>query len=146
MSLLRRDFLRLIVSANACAIAAVDARAAAPPGFDTGPLAEFFAGAQVEESDAVVIDLPVFAESGNQVTLAVTANVPEVDSISILVEKNAQPLAAVLQISGPVAPYLQTQVQVEKTSDVIAVVRTRDSDKLLVAKADVFVSSRDGCP
>jgi sulfur-oxidizing protein SoxY len=147
MNYVRRDVLRLIAGANACAIAGLEvSKAASPTGIDAQPLANFFSGAQPEESDAVVLDLPVFAESGSQVSVSVSANLPDVDSISILVEKNVQPLAAVLQISGPAAPYLQTQVHIEKSSNVIALVRMRNSDKLLIAKADVFVSSQDGCP
>jgi sulfur-oxidizing protein SoxY len=147
MDWLRRDFLGLVLGANACLLIGVDAVEAAPPApFDTRKLTDLFPGTQPEESDEVIVDVAIFAEGSSQVPVAVTANVADVESISLIVENNSQPLAATLQISDLAAPYFRTQVRLEKASNVIAAVRLRNSTKLLFAKADVLVTSTDGCP
>lgn len=147
MNYVRRDVLRLIAGVNACAIAGLGVVRAAPLlRFDTGNVAEALAAAQAQESVDIAIDAPVFAEAGSQVPIAVTASHPEVESISIVAARNAQPLAATLQITEPAVPFFNTQLHLEKSTDVFAVVRLRNSDKLLFAKTDVLVSSQDGCP
>jgi sulfur-oxidizing protein SoxY len=147
MDWLRRDFLHLILGANACLLIGVDAAQSAPQAaFDTRKLTDLFAGTQPEESNDIIVDVAIFAEGSAQVPVAVTANVADVESISLIVENNSQPLAATLQISALAAPYFQTQVRLEKSSNVIAAVRLRNSTRLLFAKADVLVTSTDGCP
>jgi sulfur-oxidizing protein SoxY len=145
MNYVRRDVLRAIAGASASVIGGLAAAETASPISSAARIPnELLTGAQ--ESDEIVLEVAVFAESGGHVPVTVTANLTDVESISIIVERNAQPLAATLEISPFVAPYFQTQVRIEKSSNVVALIRQRNSQKLLFASVDVLVSSTDGCP
>jgi len=61
-----------------------------------------------------------------------------VDSISILVEKNASPLTSSFNLAPVTEPFIKTRVKVAKTSSVIAVVKS--GGKLYSAGREVKVT------
>ena len=80
MDWLRRDFLGLVLGANACLLIGVNVAESAPQAaFDARKLTDLFAGTQPEESNDVIIDIAIFAEGSSQVPVAVTANVANVE-------------------------------------------------------------------
>jgi sulfur-oxidizing protein SoxY len=98
-----------------------------------------FGTQQATVSDAVQFKvLPEIAENGAMVPVEVTTTLPNVESISILVEKNPNPLAATFMLGSDTNGTIATRVKMSKTSDVIALVRS--DGKLYTARKEVKVT------
>ncbi len=80
--------------------------------------------ADVITSDQVMLDVPKVAENGAQVKATVETTLKDVKSISILIEKNNQPLAVNTQFISGAQPFLETRVKMSKTSNIIAIVES----------------------
>ena len=89
-------------------------------------------------SNDISIKAPPIAENGAVVNVAVSTKMPNVESISILVEKNASPLASSFNLSAATEPFIKTRIKVAKTSSVIAVVKS--GGKLYSAGREVKVT------
>lgn len=79
--------------------------------------------AQASGSGAIKIKAPFQAENGAVVPISVTSDLPDVRSITIMVEKNTPPLAANLKLSGTAQGYFQVHVKMDRTSNVRVVVK-----------------------
>lgn len=99
-------------------------------------LRNLYGTSDVTASAAVKIRAPLRVESGAVVPIAVSARLPDVQAISILVEKNAPPLAAHLNLSGGGA-YFSVNVRMAATCDVYAVASSRG--RLYMAKRSIVV-------
>lgn len=80
-------------------------------------------GSQPEESKQIVIDSPDIAENGAVVPFTIASKLPNTQSISLLVEKNPNILAASFDIPGGTDPWINTRVKMGQTSKVIALVK-----------------------
>jgi len=89
-------------------------------------------------SSDISIKAPPIAENGAVVNVAVSTKMANVESISILVEKNGQPLASSFNLSATTEPFIKTRIKVAKTSNVIAVVKS--GGKLYSAGREVKVT------
>ena len=89
-------------------------------------------------SKDINIKAPPIAENGAVVGVTVSTRINNVESISILVEKNGSPLAASFNLSANTNPFVGTRVKVSKTSSVIAVVKS--GGKLYSAGREVKVT------
>lgn len=89
-------------------------------------------------SNDITIKAPPIAENGAVVNVAVETKMANVESISILVEKNGQPLASSFNLSAATEPFIKTRIKVAKTSNVIAVVKS--GGKLYSAGREVKVT------
>lgn len=95
-------------------------------------------GSATSDSGDIDINAPSIAENGAVVNVSVDAKIPNAESVSILIEKNASPLAITMTMAGSVKPFLKTRVKIGKTSDVIGVVKA--GGKLYSAKKTVKVT------
>lgn len=86
-------------------------------------LSTLLGSSKLDASKDITIKAPPIAENGAVVNVAITSTLKDVESISILVEKNASPLAASFNLSSATDPFVKTRVKVAKTSSVIAVVK-----------------------
>jgi len=75
-------------------------------------------------SGDIEIKAPPIAENGAVVGVTVSTKLKNVDSISILVEKNANPLTSTWNLAANTEPFVGTRIKVAKTSSVIAVVKS----------------------
>jgi len=75
------------------------------------------------DSPDIKIKAPAIAENGAVVNILVSTTITGVESMSILVEKNASPLALSADISKNVEPFVKTRVKIGKTSKVLGVVK-----------------------
>lgn len=73
-------------------------------------------------SPAVKVRAQPAVENGAVVPVSVSTSLPDVRSISILVEKNAQPLAAHINLLTGAAPYFAVNIKIGSSSDVHFVV------------------------
>jgi sulfur-oxidizing protein SoxY len=89
-------------------------------------------------SSDIEIKAPPIAENGAVVGVTVSTGLKNVESISILVEKNANPLTSTWNLAANTEPFVGTRVKVAKTSSVIAVVKS--GGKLYSAGREVKVT------
>jgi sulfur-oxidizing protein SoxY len=101
-------------------------------------LIRMLGGASAADSKEILITAPDIAENGAAVSVAVRSQLPRTDQISLLVEKNPDPLAATFQLLEGVEPDLRLNVKMGQTSDVIAVVRA--DGRFYVARREVKVT------
>ena len=94
--------------------------------FETRSLADTvkaLGGSTSAESKDITITAPDIAENGAVVPVAVASSIPKTESISILVEKNPNMLAASFMIPAGTDPSVGTRVKMGQTSNVYAVVK-----------------------
>jgi len=87
-------------------------------------LSKLFGSAAITESGDIDLKTPDIAENGAVVPVSVSTTLANVQSISILVDKNPQPLACTCDLTGVVEGYVSTRIKMGETSNVIAVVKT----------------------
>lgn len=79
---------------------------------------------QTIPSDQITLRLPEIAENGAVVPVTIGTSLENVESISIVVEKNPRPLAASFDMMPGVFPNISSRIKMAETSRVIAVVKT----------------------
>jgi sulfur-oxidizing protein SoxY len=89
-------------------------------------------------SAEIKLRVPAQAENGAVVPISVSANLADVQAISVLVEKNVAPLAAHIAFTGGAVPYFATNVKMASTSDLHFIVKA--GGKLYSAKQNVKVT------
>jgi sulfur-oxidizing protein SoxY len=88
-----------------------------------GALAALFGSSDLEGSDKIKIKAPDIAENGSVVPVSVSTDIAGVESISIIAEKNANPLSANFVLGPGTEAYVSTRIKMGKTASVIAVVK-----------------------
>jgi sulfur-oxidizing protein SoxY len=101
-------------------------------------LSTLVGGDNPAKSSDITIKAPDIAENGAVVPVTVEANMPNVESITVLVAENEQPLAASFNLGSDTMGYVATRVKMRKTSDVTAVVKA--GGKLLSFNKEVKVT------
>jgi sulfur-oxidizing protein SoxY len=147
----RRTFLKgslaggvLTVAASAGLLKPTQVLAAAWPksAFDAKTMDDamngLFGSANATASSAIAIKAPLQAENGAVVPIAVTASMPNVESIAILVEKNATPLICSVALTNGAQGYFSARMKMAKTSDVKVVVKA--GGKLHMATQQIKVT------
>ena len=146
----RRTFLQGTLGAGALALAAsaglltptrVQAAAWPKGAFEGKTVDEVLKGlygaTAATDSKAITIKAPIQAENGSVVPISVSTTLPNVESIGILVEKNALPLVASVQLSGAEG-YFSARMKMGKTSDVKVYVKS--AGKLHMASQQIKVT------
>ena len=96
-------------------------------------------GAQSATTSAAIIILaPDIAENGAVVPIAVESRLPGTESITLLIEKNPQPLAASFDIPAGTEANVSTRVKMGQSSDVYALVKA--GGRFYVAKKEVKIT------
>jgi sulfur-oxidizing protein SoxY len=96
------------------------------------------ASAPAQSKDIVFVATPDIAENGAVVPIGITSNVPNTESIAILIEKNPNMLAAVFDIPAGTQPALSTRVKMAQTSNIYALVKA--DGKYHVASKEIKVT------
>lgn len=78
-----------------------------------------------EENKSISISAPTIAENGAVVNIQVETTIPDAESITVMVDKNAAPLALVVDLVENMAPFIKTRVKIGKTSNVTGIVRAQ---------------------
>ncbi|MDM8557581.1 thiosulfate oxidation carrier protein SoxY [Candidatus Parabeggiatoa sp. HSG14] len=81
----------------------------------------------VKNTDKIIIETSTIAELGEGydalLPIEVTVNLPKVESIAIIVEKNQTPLVALFNLNANTEAWVRTRIKIAETSDVIVVVK-----------------------
>jgi sulfur-oxidizing protein SoxY len=86
-------------------------------------LSSLLGSSDLAASDKIKIKAPDIAENGAVVPISVSTSIAGVESISVVVEKNQQPLAANFVLGKGALGDVSTRIKMGKTSSVIAVVK-----------------------
>jgi len=97
-----------------------------------------FGNSTSTDSDEVKLKVPKIAENGGAVPVSVKTSMANVESISIFVKDNPQPLTATFQIPSGTNADVSTRIRLAQTSTVTAVVKA--DGKLLSASQEVKVT------
>ena len=89
-------------------------------------------------SAGILIKAPEIAENGAVVPIAVDSKLPKTESITLLIEKNPQPLAASFDIPAGTEPGISTRVKMGESSDVYALVKA--DGKFFMVKKEVKIT------
>lgn len=93
-------------------------------------------------SSDISLAITDWAENGAVVPVTVTSTLPNIESITLLVDKNPQALVARFRLAKNVQPFIKTNIKMAETSHVIAVAKV--GDKLYSARKKVKVTL-NGC-
>lgn len=94
--------------------------------FETKGMAEVvkaLGGAAPVESKDIELIVPEIAENGAVVPVTVNSKLPRTESISVLVDKNPNTLAAFFDIPQGTDPYITTRVKMAETSNLRALIK-----------------------
>jgi sulfur-oxidizing protein SoxY len=142
MNLTRRGMLKRIIAGSAIALvpfAALAERIEA--AFKADSYSAALSGIGVSGatlSDKVKLKAPEIAENGAVVPIQVSSTLENIESISILVEKNPTPLTAQFKMFPGLKPDFKIRVRMGETSKVIAVVQA--GGKSYSAESEVKVT------
>ena len=95
-------------------------------------------GAPAQSKDIAFVSTPDIAENGAVVPIGVTSSIPRTESIAMLIEKNPNPLTAVLRISGGHRTGVTTRVKMGQSCNVYALVKA--DGKYYVASKEIKVT------
>ena len=87
-------------------------------------MTELFGTDQATDSSAISLTAPEIAENGAVVPITVETTLENVQSVSIVVEKNPRPLAVSFEIPPGTLPDVACRIKMGQTSQVMAVVKT----------------------
>lgn len=123
----RRLFLRLLAAVGV--LAARRSPAAAPPvPIDAGAFARALtaetAGKPLRNSAEIALEVPLIAENGAIVPIAVETTLADVRELVILVERNPTPVAARFALDPALDPYVSLRIKMNESGEVVAVVKT----------------------
>ena len=99
-------------------------------------------GEETPEEGHVDIEANDIAENGATVPVQVSSDLPNVESISILVENNPRPWIATQYFHGKAKAFVSTRIKMRETSAVVAIVKA--DGKLYVGKKSIKVTA-GGC-
>lgn len=91
-----------------------------------GALVELLGTDATTTSDQITLKVPEIAENGAVVPVSIQSSLENVESISIVVEKNPRPLVANFEIPPGTLADVSSRIKMAETSDVMAVVKTSD--------------------
>ena len=142
----RRKFMTALGASSSVAAAVLafpgNVLAWAESAFKATTLAEaetaLFPGSPAQPSGQVKLKAPQIAENGAVVPITVSSDLPDVSNISILVDKNPNPLCASFDIDPSLKPEISVRIRMGETSNVVAMVRA--GDKTYRASQEVKVT------
>jgi len=142
MSLTRRGMLKRIIAGSAIALVPFSAfaewmeKAFKAESYDGALAAIGASGATL--SDKIKLKAPEIAENGAVVPVQVSSTLDNIESITLLVEKNPTPLTAQFKMFPGLKPDFKVRVRMGQTSKVIAVVKA--GGKSYKAESEVKVT------
>lgn len=97
-----------------------------------------YGGASSNASKDITIKAPLQAENGSVVPITISTNLKNVESIGVLVEKNATPLVASVALSNGATGYFSARMKMGKTSDVKVYIKS--GGKIYTASQQIKVT------
>ena len=90
-------------------------------------LKQLFGPQTFNETDKIQVKIPKIAENGALVPIIITSNIENIESLTILVEKNPTPLVTQFTLSDESEAYVSARIKMAKTSNVIVIAKAGES-------------------
>ena len=103
-------------------------------------LEKLFPGMSIEESKQITIGVHDLVENGAVVPVKINSDLAGVTSISIVVEKNPNPLIAHFELSPKCRAFVATRIKVGAPSELVAIVKSNGK----LYKASKYVEVVEG--
>lgn len=103
-----------------------------------GALTDLYGGNDLATNEKITLKVPEIAENGATVPVTVSTEIPNVNTISILADKNPQPLAASFTIPEGTEAFVSLRIRLGETQTVKAVVEA--DGKLYTTEQEVKVT------
>ncbi len=150
MSIARRTFLKATFAASSTvALGALPIAAMADwpkAAFEAKTVSDalkvLYSSLDVTNSPDIKLEAPDVAENGAVVPVTVSTQLADVETITIIAEKNAVPLIGQFKLTKNSVAYVSTRIKMAETSHVVAVVKA--GGKLYSTKKSVTVTA-GGC-
>ena len=128
--MLRRNFLSLGLSAIAASALGANILKDGAKAFTSkdvnGVLEGLYGSSDVVSDDKAELKVPDIAENGGAVPVTVSTSIKNAKTLTLLIEKNPKPLAAVWEISeGAIVKY-STRIKMGQTGMVTLIVEDKD--------------------
>ena len=107
-----------------------------------GALTDLHGSSSFSPSADIVIKAPRIAKNNKVVPIQVISNIPNTESISLIVESNAKPFMASFNMYGAEA-FISTRIKMQKAGELLVVVKA--DGKLFAAKQEIRVSTDNIC-
>lgn len=88
-------------------------------------MAAYFPGQQIQETNKITIGVHATVENGAVVPIKIKSDLPDIESISIFVDKNPNPLIANFDLSPGCVGFVSTRIKVQQDSNIYAVVKSK---------------------
>ena len=95
-------------------------------------------------TDQITLKVPEIAENGAVVPVSIKTTLQNVESISIVVEKNPRPMVATFEILPGTLADISSRIKMAETSDVTAVVKTSDGTYSTARQVKVTIGGCGG--
>lgn len=104
----------------------------------TDAMSTLLGSSNASPSSDIKIKAPDIAENGAVVPITISTNMANVETVTLLVSENPQPLCCNFELAKNAEPFVSTRIKMGKTSDVVAVVKS--GGKLFSANKTVKVT------
>jgi len=102
----------------------------------------YFPGESITETKDIRIGVRSEIENGAVVPVKIETDLKQVDSISIFVEKNPNPLIANFDLSPSCKAFVSTRIKVDQPSNIIVIIR---SEGALFSNQTFITVHKGGC-
>lgn len=138
----KRNFLKYIATSSfaLCGLGISKAIAAWPENLFNAKASDNITqllaeGKAVKISDKINIKAPEIAENGAVVPVSIDIDLPDIKTISIIVDKNPSPLTSIFHLTDHLLPYVSTRVKMAETSQVIALAENHQGEFFSAARS-----------
>lgn len=101
-----------------------------------------FGSTELIDSDEVKLKVPKIAENGGAVPISIKTNIKNVESISVVVKDNPQPLTASFHIPAGTIAGVSTRIRLAQSGTVTAIIK---ADGKLYSKSQEVKVTIGGC-
>ena len=84
--------------------------------------------ADIIDSDKIDIKLPKTAEKNVSIPITVSSSLADIETVTILVEKNTVPLVASFKLSVDLESVVSARLALQESSNVIVLIKTNTGD------------------
>ena len=147
--MLRRDTLKYLASGSIVlisgllnpltALAKWNKAAFSAVDFDEA-INTYFPGKQIKESKQITIGVHAIVENGAVVPVKVKTDLPNIESITIFVDKNPNPLIANFDLSPACVGFISTRIKIQQPSNIIVAVKSNGE----IFSASTFIEVHEG--
>ena len=131
--MLRRDTLKYLASGSIVLVSGIlkpltalakwNDAAFSAVDFDEA-IAAYFPGKEIKESEQISIGVHAVVENGAVVPIKVKTDLPNIESITIFVDKNPNPLIANFDLFPGGVGFISTRIKIQQASNIIVTVKS----------------------